>query len=76
MEITRIIESDSDNRVADIHVWKVGPADYAALISLVTHFPKDADYYKQQLNAFKELSHITIEINHCIEEPCLGSGSI
>ncbi len=33
------IEADSDNRVADIHVWRVGPADYAAIFSIVTHLP-------------------------------------
>lgn len=63
------IESDSDNRVSDIHVWKVGPLDYSASISVVTHFPKSPDHYKKLLNNYKELSHITIEINHCEEEP-------
>jgi len=70
-DIIKTIESDSDNRVADIHIWKVGPADYAALISLVTHFPKDSEYYKQLLIKFRELSHVTIEVNHCNEEPCI-----
>lgn len=70
-DVIRTIESDSDNRVADIHIWKVGPADYAALISLVTHFPKDSEYYKQLLIKFRELSHVTIEVNHCNEKPCI-----
>jgi len=70
-DIVDAIESDSDNRIADIHVWKVGPADYAAMISLVTHFPKDLEYYKNLLNKFHELSHITIEVNHCKDEPCI-----
>jgi len=70
-DIIKTIESDSDNRVADIHIWKVGPADYAALITLVTQFPKNSDHYKQLLNKFSELSHITIEVNQCFEEPCI-----
>ncbi len=69
------IESDSDNRIADIHVWKVGPADYAAMISLVTHFPKDSEHYKKLLNKYNELSHITIEVNHCRDEPCSNANS-
>jgi len=69
------IESDSDNRIADIHVWKVGPADYAAMISLVTHFPKDSEHYKKLLSKYTELSHITIEVNHCIDEPCINPKS-
>lgn len=70
-DIIKTIESDSDNRVSDIHIWKVGPADYAALISLVTHFPKDSGYYKRLLGKFSELSHITIEVNPCYGEPCI-----
>lgn len=65
------IESDSDNRIADIHVWKVGPADYAAMISLVTQYPKDSEYYKKLLSKYNELSHITIEVNHCEGESCI-----
>ena len=63
--IQQKIESDSDNRVSDLHIWKVGPIDYAAVISLVTHYPQPAEYYKNLLKNFKELSHVTIEVNVC-----------
>jgi cation diffusion facilitator family transporter len=65
------IEADSDNRVADIHVWRVGPADYAAIFSIVTHTPQPTDHYKSLLDDFKEISHITIEIQACTDAPCL-----
>ncbi|MGB3225664.1 MAG: CDF family Co(II)/Ni(II) efflux transporter DmeF [Desulforhopalus sp.] len=71
--IQQKIESVSDNRVSDIHVWKVGPIDYAAIISLVTHYPQPNEYYKDLLKEFKELSHVTIEVNPCNEEPCVVS---
>ena len=70
-EIIHTIESDSDDRIADIHVWKVGPADYAAIISLVTHFPKNTEHYKKLLSKYDELSHINIEVNPCEDEPCI-----
>lgn len=70
-EIKKTMETDSDNRVSDIHVWKVGPAHYAANISVVTHFPKPTEHYKNLLSGFDELSHITIEVNQCFDEPCL-----
>jgi len=69
-EIQKKIESEYDNRVSDIHVWKVGPLDYAAIVSLVTHEPKSTAYYKKIINDFTEISHLTIEINKCEEEPC------
>lgn len=65
------IEATLDNRIADMHVWKVGPAHYAAIISIVTHYPQKIDYYKELLGAFPKLSHLTFEINACEEEPCL-----
>ena len=65
------IEKDSDNRVCDLHVWKVGANHYAAIISIVTHYPKSADYYKALLNDFPRLSHTTIEVNACDGEACV-----
>ena len=69
--IKESIEKNSDNRISDIHIWKVGANHYAATISLVTHFPKSAEYYKELLQSFKKLSHVTIEVNVCKEKPCI-----
>lgn len=66
--IQQKIEEDADNRVSDIHVWKVGPLDYSAIISLVTHDPQPVENYKNLLKNFKELSHVTIEVNECKED--------
>ncbi len=70
-KIKEQIESDSDNRISDLHLWKVGSNDYATIISLVTHFPKAVEHYKKLLNGIDNLSHITIEINQCTEKPCI-----
>jgi len=69
-EIKDVIEKDNDNRISDIHIWKVGANHYAAIISLVTHFPKPAEYYKDLLSRFHQLSHITIEVNECGDKLC------
>jgi cation diffusion facilitator family transporter len=65
------IEADSDNRVSDLHIWRIGANQLAAIISIVTHFPKPPVHYKKLLTPFKELAHITIEVNQCESEPCL-----
>jgi cation diffusion facilitator family transporter len=70
-EIKSIIESDSDNRISDIHVWRVGPHHLSAIISIVTHFPKSPKYYKNLLSAYDEISHVTVEVNKCESEPCI-----
>jgi cation diffusion facilitator family transporter len=66
------IESDPDSRVSDIHIWKVGPADYAAIVSIVTHDPKSPAHYKCLLHEFNRLSHVTIEVNE--DEVAPGPG--
>ena len=68
--VKETIEKDSDNQISDIHIWKVGANHYAAIISLVTHFPKSTEYYKELLNDFHKLSHITIEVNACDGDAC------
>lgn len=70
-EIKSIIESDSDNRISDIHVWRVGPHHLSAIISIVTHFPKSPEYYKNLLSAYDEINHVTVEVNKCEGEPCI-----
>lgn len=64
------IESDADNRISDLHVWRVGPNHFAAIISLVSHTPKAPEYYKALLKNFRKLAHVTVEVNQCTEESC------
>jgi len=70
-EIRARIEADSDNRVTDIHVWRVGSHHLSAIISLVTHYPKSPNYYKKLLLDCDEIVHVTIEVNKGEGEPCL-----
>ena len=69
--IKTTIEKDSDNRISDMHIWKIGPDHYAAIISIVTHYPKPPDHYKKLLNDIQKLSHITVEIIHPVSKPCI-----
>ena len=71
-EIKDVIEADADNRVTDIHVWKVGPHHLAVLLTLVTHYPRSSGEYKKLLAGFDQLKHITIEVIKCEDEPCIA----
>jgi len=64
-EVIQTIEQDSDNKISDIHIWKVSANHYAAIISIVTHNPKTAEYYKKLLSKYHKLSHLTIEVHKC-----------
>ena len=68
--IRRAIESDADNQVTDLHVWRLGPKDLGAIISLVTHHPREPEHYKSLLAELPDLGHVTVEVNRCPEEGC------
>jgi cation diffusion facilitator family transporter len=63
LAVKQAIEQDSDNRISDIHIWKISASHYGAIISIATHTPRPADHYKALLSGFHQLSHITVEVN-------------
>lgn len=75
-EIKAIIESDTDNRISDIHVWRVGPHHLFAIVSIVTHFPDSPEYYKSLLSGYDEISHVTVEVNKCGGQPCIDPNTL
>jgi cation diffusion facilitator family transporter len=58
-----------DVRISDLHVWRVGPGHHAAIVTLVTHEPADCDRFRRALDGLAELSHLTVEVRRCAEEP-------
>ena len=64
-QICTAIEAECDNRVADLHVWRVGPEHLAAIVSLVTAQPRPPEHYKKLLATQSDLVHLTIEVHHC-----------
>ncbi|MGB8328816.1 MAG: CDF family Co(II)/Ni(II) efflux transporter DmeF [Polyangiales bacterium] len=69
-QIRRAIESEADNRVVDLHLWRVGPKHLAAVVSVVCHEPQEPEHYKTLLAGFQDLAHITIEVHRCLVESC------
>jgi cation diffusion facilitator family transporter len=55
------IEREGD-RLADLHLWRLGPGHLGAIVSIVTATRREADYYRAKLAAFRDLSHLTIEV--------------
>ena len=70
--IRTAIEADADNRVADLHIWQLSAHHAAAVISVVTHYPRDPSHYKGLLNDFDELAHVTVEVIPAPGEPCIA----
>jgi cation diffusion facilitator family transporter len=55
------IESDG-SRLADLHLWRLGPGHLGAIVSVCPKDGRSADYYRAKLGRFPALSHVTIEI--------------
>ena len=63
-EIRARLEGGSD-RIADLHIWRVGPGHHAALVSLVSDQPEPPQAYKTRLAGIAGLSHLTVEVQPC-----------
>ncbi|NOT12782.1 MAG: CDF family Co(II)/Ni(II) efflux transporter DmeF [Methylococcaceae bacterium] len=77
LAVREIIERDADNRISDLHIWRIAPDHFAIIISLVSHTPQTPEYYKGLLKEFYSrsgvnvFSHVTIEVNQCHEMDCM-----
>lgn len=69
-DIALAIETQDGNRVADLHVWRVGPEHLAAIVSVVTAVPRPPDHYKNLLARFPDLVHLTVEVYSCSDGGC------
>lgn len=49
--------------VEDLHVWRVGPGHYSAIVSVLSTGSTTIDDIRASLRNVKGLSHLTIEIN-------------
>lgn len=68
--LRRRIERHADNKIVDLHLWRVGPQQLSVIVSLVTHDPLPPEHYKQLLDGMVDLSHVTVEVNRCPGETC------
>jgi len=65
-DIRAALELGAD-RVADLHLWRLGPGHNAVIATVVTATPTPASAYKSRLAKVEGLSHVTIEVEICPE---------
>jgi len=63
LAIRAAIEAQAGDRVTDLHVWRVGPAHLAAIVSVASPDPREPSHYKARLARFADLAHVTVEVN-------------
>ncbi len=68
-EIRTRVEAVGDSKVADLHLWSVGPNIFAAELVVVSHAPAAAEAYREQLKDLK-LAHLVVETRVCPGPAC------
>jgi cation diffusion facilitator family transporter len=62
--VRECLEQGAD-RIADLHLWRVGPGHNAVVATIVSHEPQAPRFYKERLANVPGLSHVTIEVERC-----------
>ena len=66
--IKSTIEQDLGARVADLHLWRLGPGHSGLIVSLVSPDPTTAEQIKAALRQrYPDLSHVTVEVAVCAD---------
>ncbi|MBV9643444.1 MAG: CDF family Co(II)/Ni(II) efflux transporter DmeF, partial [Verrucomicrobia bacterium] len=61
--LRQTIEGDGD-KIADLHLWRLGPGHLGAIVCVNTHQARAPEYYHAKLARFRSLSHLTIEVHN------------
>jgi cation diffusion facilitator family transporter len=72
--VRRRLEVDGD-RVADMHLWRLGPGHSALIAAVVADTPQPPAAYKARLHDIAGLSHVTVEVHRCGVEPAAAAGA-
>lgn len=56
------IETGSDCRVVDLHIWIVAPGVHSAIVSIISPSPREPAQYRALLVQNLQLEHLTIQV--------------
>jgi cation diffusion facilitator family transporter len=59
------LEAIDDVRVADLHVWELGPGRRSCIVSIVTARPRQLAHYRDVVLRALDVAHLTIEVHEC-----------
>ncbi len=67
-DIRRTLEGELGARVADLHLWRLGPGHHGLIVSLVSPGATSAETIKTALRRrHPDLSHVTVEVAVCAD---------
>jgi Co/Zn/Cd efflux system component len=67
-DIRKTLEGELGARVADLHLWRLGPGHHGLIVSLVSPGATSAETIKTALRRrHPDLSHVTVEVAVCAD---------
>ena len=67
-EIRKSLEQDTGARIADLHLWRLGPGHHGLIVSVVSPGATSAETIKAALRRrYPDLSHVTVEVAVCAD---------
>jgi cation diffusion facilitator family transporter len=68
VEIRKTLEGELGARVADLHLWRLGPGHHGLIVSLISPGATNAEDIKTVLRRrHPDLSHVTVEVAVCAD---------
>jgi cation diffusion facilitator family transporter len=61
-EIREAVEVGGD-KITDLHIWRLGPGHFGAIVTLETSVAQAPEVYHAKLGHIHDLSHLTVEIH-------------
>lgn len=56
-------EAPNPAQILDLHVWRVGKASYACIVSVASSSAVTPEYFRNLLCVHQEIVHVTVEVN-------------
>jgi len=72
-QLRQALEAQDRDRVADLHLWSIGPGIHAAAIVMVSDEPRSPDHYRRLIPPDLHVVHATVEVQRCPHHP-VGKG--
>ena len=63
--LRKAIEAQDGDRIADLHLWSIGPGIRAAAIVVVSDQPRSPDHYRRLIPPNLHVVHATVEVHRC-----------